>query len=232
MTRVVIHQPDFAPYLGFFHRFLAADLYVVLDHAQFVQNTSRAWTHRDKIKTPQGERWLSLSVEKALLGTPIKEVTLSRTRDWRQDNLRLIEENYRKAKHFDEVFPEIERLYEQPIERLADFNLSFIAWMMDAFDVRIPWLLSSSLEPVGQRNEMLVDILRKVDARTYLSGVGARAYLEEDVLKSAGIEVLWQDFRHPVYPQLHGAFVPGLSGLDMLLNCGLPGSRRILRGEQ
>ena len=64
MKVVVIHQPDFLPYLGFFHRLLHADLFVLLDHVQFVTNGSRSWTHRDKIKTAQGERWLTVGVKK------------------------------------------------------------------------------------------------------------------------------------------------------------------------
>ena len=68
----VIHQPDFLPWPGFFHRLLRADLYIALDHVQFVTGTSRSWTHRDRIKTTSGPRWLSLSTQKAPLDTPIR----------------------------------------------------------------------------------------------------------------------------------------------------------------
>ena len=50
---VVIHQPDFMPYLGFFHRLLLADIYIVLDNVQYVRG-SRTMTSRDKIKTVRG----------------------------------------------------------------------------------------------------------------------------------------------------------------------------------
>ena len=56
---VVIHQPDFMPYLGFFDRLLKAELYVVFDNVQYVRG-SRAWTSRDKIKTSKGEKWISV----------------------------------------------------------------------------------------------------------------------------------------------------------------------------
>lgn len=231
MSRVVvIHQPDFAPYLGFLHRFLKADLYIALDHVQFVQHTSRAWTHRDKIKTPRGERWLTLSVQKTPRETPIDAVELSTTRDWRRENLDLIRENYRTASGFAEIFPWIEQLYSFSTNRLADFNLSVIAALMDAFDVRIPTVRSSTLSPAGRKNELLVDLLVKVGASVYISGVGARAYLDETRFRDAGIEVRWQDFEHPAYPQLHGAFIPFLSSFDVLLNCGIEGSRALLRG--
>jgi hypothetical protein len=68
-----------------------------------------------------------------------------------------------------------------------------------------------------------------VGATRYLSGTGARDYMAPDLFRDAGIEVLWQDFTHPVYPQLFGEFVPYLSALDALFNCGVQGARELLR---
>jgi hypothetical protein len=233
MTKtVVIHQPDFIPYLGFFHRFLSADLYLVLDHVQFVNGTSRAWTHRDKIKTPKGAQWLSVSVQKMPRDTPINQVALSDAVDWRSDNLRLLEANYQQTPFYEEVMPSVRRLYAEPSRMLVDFNLSSIRMLMSLLDVERPMVLSSNLAPQGVRNELLVNLLRKVGAGRYLSGVGARDYMDESLFTAAGIEVLWQDFRHPVYPQQFGKFEAYLSTIDVLFNCGVEESRRLLRGEQ
>ncbi|MEI7605795.1 MAG: WbqC family protein [Rhodospirillaceae bacterium] len=226
---VVIHQPDFAPYLGFFHRFLQADLYIVLDHVQFVTGTSRSWTHRDKIKTPAGEKWLTLSVRKAPLDTPINRVELSDAVDWAGGNLNLLRQNYRRAAFFGEIMPLVEALYRDPPPLMADFNLRSINLLADLFDVRIPQVRSATLDPQGSKNALLVDLLRKVEATRYISGVGARDYMDTAVFAAAGIEVVWQDFRHPVYPQQFEGFVPYLSSLDVLFNCGIDGARRLLR---
>jgi len=226
---VVIHQPDFVPYLGFFHRFLHADFYIALDHVQYVNGSSRAWTHRDKIKTAQGEKWLTISVKKAPRDTAINQIELSTDTDWRQDNLRLLEQNYRKTPCYNELMPEIERLYARPFHLLRDFNMASIEMLMDMLDVRIPWMWSSSLDPVGTKNELLVDLLQKVSATHYLSGVGARDYFQPEPFTKAGIEVIWQNFTHPVYAQQFGEFAPYLSTLDVLFNHGITASREILR---
>jgi hypothetical protein len=227
LKRIAIHQPDFVPYLGFFHRFLEADCYVALDHVQFVQ--SGGWTHRDKIKTRQGAKWLTISVRKAPFGTAINQIELSTNIDWRTENLRMLADSYRQAPYFNEIYPGIENLYRQDCSRLSEFTLQFIEWMMDAFDVRIPHVLSSSLDPQGRKNEMLVDILGKLGATDYVSGVGARDYFDPAPFEQADIRVSWQNFTHPVYPQLHGEFIPYLSSLDLLFNCGIEQSRAILR---
>lgn len=225
---VVIHQPDLLSYLGFFHRFLGADLYVALDHVQFVNGTSKSWTHRDQIKTPRGPKWLTVSVRKAPRDTPINLIELSDT-NWRRENLSLVRENYAGASHFEEVFSELETLYALPCARLVEFTTASIDMLLRLFEIAIPRVLSSSLQPVGQSNDLLVDILRKVGATHYLSGVGARAYFDPRPFARAGIEVIWQDFKHPVYPQLHGGFVPYLSSIDLLFNCGIEESKGILR---
>lgn len=228
---VVIHQPDFAPYLGFFDRFLRSDLYIVLDHVQFVSGTSRSWTHRDKIKTPAGEKWLTLSTRKAPRDTPINRIELSDTTDWASDNLNLLEANYHRSPFYAEIMPQIRALYAKPPRLLAEFNLRSIEWLMDALDVRIPFVLSSTLDPQGSKNELLVDLLGKVGATHYLSGTGARGYMDESVFAAADIAVVWQSFEHPVYPQQFDGFIPYLSTIDVLFNCGIAGARRLLRGE-
>lgn len=228
---VVIHQPDFLSYLGFFHRFLHADLYVALDTAQFVTNTSRSWQNRDKIKTPQGERWLTVSVEKPSGYAAIKDVLLSERVDWRKDNLNLLSQNYRKAPFYSEIWPEVEALYAVPARRMMDFTLESIKRLNRLFAIDIPVVLASELDPQGKSNELLVDILKKAGATTYLSGLGAKAYYDPRPFDEAGIAVKWQEFRHPVYPQLHGAFIPGLSSIDLLFNCGIEKSRQILRSS-
>jgi hypothetical protein len=225
---VVIHQPDFLPWLGFFDRLRKADLYIALDHAQFVSGTSRSWTHRDRIKTAAGPRWLSLSVRKAPLGTPICEVRLVPDRRWRDDNLNLLRESYQRAPYFGEIFPRVQALYEGSQERLAEMTLDSLDLLCAMLGVSVERRLSSAMSPSGTNNEMLVDLLRKAGATRYLSGQGARAYFRAEPFAQAGIEVQWQAFSHPVYPQGHGAFVPMLSAIDMLFNCGIDESRRIL----
>lgn len=225
---VVIHQPDFLPYLGFFHRFLNADLWVVFDNVQFLNN-SKSWHNRDKIKTPQGEKWLTVSVQKCHQKTPINEVLLADSLDWRNDNINLIRQNYQKAPFFYEIFPGIEELYASKDIKMLDFNLRSIDLLLNFFNIKIERLYASKLNPEGSKNELLIDIVKKVQATTYLSGIGAKSYIEIDKFKTAGIDVVYQNFVHPAYPQLHGDFIPYLSAIDLLFNCGIEESRKIIR---
>ena len=223
--RVVIHQPDFLPYLGFFDRLRDCDLFILLDHVQY---TKGGWHNRDRIKTAHGPRWLTVPVQSPTFQA-IAEVTLSPGPDWPGRHLRQLTEAYREAPAFHETMLSLEGVYLDPPAKLVEFNARGLTWLMEAFGIKVPIVWSSTLEPRGRSNEMLVDLLKKVGATEYLSGVGARAYFDPDVFERAAMPVLWQDFRHPVYPQEHGDFVPYLSSLDLLMNVGRNGARRILR---
>jgi len=224
---VVVHQPDFLPHLAFFHRFLSADCYIALDNVQFV-HSNRGWTHRDKIKTPRGAQWITVSVKRASRDAAINTIELSDT-DWRADNLNLLRQNYRQAPYFEEIIAELEGLYATQCTLLVDFTLASIRMLMRLMDTPIPIILASTLSPSGSKNELLVDLIRKVEGTHYLSGVGARDYFDPVPYAAADIDVRWQEFRHPVYPQLHGEMVPFLSSVDVLFNCGVEKSRQILR---
>lgn len=225
---VVIHQPDFLSYLGFFHRLLHSDLYIVLDDVQFVKSNN-SWTHRDKIKTQNGEQWLTINVKKASRDTNINEILFSDTINWKKQNLDLLKQNYRKAEYFDEIFPYLEKLYSHDYERLSEFNMASILMLMELFDIKIDVVYSSTLKTTQTKSERLVEILTQVDATHYLSGVGARDYHKDEPFDNAGLKVVWQEFQHPIYPQLHGEFIPYLSSIDILFNCGIEKSREILR---
>jgi len=225
---IVIHQPDLLPYLGFFHRLLLADVYVVLNTVQYAK--SGGWMNRDKIKTPNGEKWFTAAVEKNSLGTRICDVLLSESVDWRKKNISQFRENYKGAPHFADIFPEVEALYSLQYKRLQDFNLASIRMLMRMFDIKTDIIMADSLHVAGKSNELVANIVQSLGAHRYLSGMGACDYFDPTVFRERGIEVIWQDFNHPVYPQLYGEFIPSLSSIDLLFNCGIIKSRSILRG--
>jgi hypothetical protein len=218
MIRVCIHQPDFAPYLGFFDRLLDVDVFIVLDDAQFVQ--SGGWHHRDKIKSRQGANWLTLSVQKCPLRTPINHVLLSTKTDWRRNNLNLIADSYASAPCFAEMFPLLQELYLRPHAKLVDMNLALLDFAYGLLDLKPNVILSSEIGVASARNQRLIDLIKAVGGTHYLSGTGALAYLEPKLFEEAGIGLTIQSFKHPVYPQLHGPFLSHLSCLDLFLNCG------------
>lgn len=230
---VVIHQPDFMPYLGYFDRLLHADTLVVLETVQFERGSHR-FMNRDKIKTERGDQWFNLCIKKTARDTAIKDIELvDDGGKWKKNNLGLFHQHYRKAPFYKEILPYLEKLYARDDKLFWTFSFASIEMLMDLFDVHPEVIFSSDINPQGKNNDLIVDIMHKVGATRYLSGVGAEDYFDPKVYEEAGIEVIWQDFKHPTYPQQYPelGFIPYLSSLDLLFNCGIEQSRKILRGE-
>lgn len=226
---VVIHQPDFMPYLGFFQRLITADIYIVLDNVQYVRG-SRTQTSRDKIKVFNGEKWINVGIQKPVYKSRIDEIYLLKDNSWKERSLNLIKENYRKADYFEEVYPYIEKLYSVKCNKMVDFNMASINMLTELFGIEnIEIKYASQLSVTGKSNELIINLVKAVGCHRYLSGVGAKNYYIPELYEQAGIEVVWQKFEHPVYKQQFDEFIPYLSSIDLLLNCGIECSREIIR---
>ncbi len=221
---VAIHQPNFLPWLGYFDRMVHADLFVLLDHVQFER---RNYQNRTLIRLEGEARWLTvpvvqLSQKECIVEKRVDNPAEETTRWWGPNSFNTLRYAYRKAPHFEEYAPRLKAMLETRWEKLVDLNIATLEFARDALGIRTPMIRSSTLAVEGQRSELLLDICRKVGATAFLGGMGgSRGYLDKDAFDAAGMGVVWQEFRHPVYAQCGGApFTPGLSVLVVLFNCG------------
>lgn len=224
MTVVAIHQPNFLPWLGYFHKLLNCDVFIFLDDAQFPRGKS--FSSRVSIKAPGGPVWLTVPVRGKGDLSPIKDVLTADTIDWQRKHLRTLESCYARAAYFKELFPMIQQIYQLNCSKLADFNINLIKALAGFLSAPAQLVRSSDL---GVKNsgslDHLIKLVKSVSGTKYLTGTGKGSfrYLDEEAFKQEGIEVLYQHFVHPVYSQQWGEFVPNLSAIDLLFNCGTGG---------
>lgn len=229
---VAIHQPHFLPWLGYLHRMAGADLFVLLDHVQFER---RNYQNRTQIRIDGTPRWLTVPViqrsQKERITEKLVDNRLGGARPWAASHYSTLRHAYASARYFGQYAGELRRIFDARWQRLVDLNQACLDLLREAFGIRTPLLRSSELAVGGARGDLILDICRAVGADTLLGGLGgSRGYLDAQAFARAGVRIEFQRFAHPVYPQCGAApFVPGLSSLDMLLNCG-PRSRELLRG--
>jgi hypothetical protein len=215
---VVVLQPGYLPWLGFFDQMRRADVFVYYDDAQYDKH---GWRNRNRIKTHSGPLWLTVPVRHSGAVLPkILDVEIDRRTPWARKHVTSVRQAYARAPFLHRYLPEFEALLEREWTRLVDLDLACVDLMSRWFGVRPHVERSSSLGIGGERSERLVNICQRFGAATYVSGDAAQAYLDVELFERHGIAVEWQRYGHPTYPQLHGAFVPYLSALDLLLNCG------------
>ncbi len=220
--RVAIHQPHYLPWLGYVAKWAAADRFVFLDTVQYEKN---GWQNRNRIKTRDGPRWLTVPVH-ARLGTAIRDVTLDAVQPWPGRHLRAIELAYARAPHLARYHDDLRAFYARAWDRLAPLAAASAAWLARALGVTAPVTLASELDlgpaagAEADATARLVAVCRAVGADTYLAGQHGAGYMDLAPFRAAGIAVEAQAYAHPVYTQLHGEFVTSLSALDLLLTHG------------
>jgi hypothetical protein len=214
---VVIHQPDFLPYLGFFHRLLHCDHFIILDHVQLLK---RGWHHRDMIKGPGGKHWLTVPIKRSSTRPPINEAVIDYSANWVEKHLKTISHFYKRTPFFNSLYPRLEEVYQRNYQMLVDLNIALLDLFNDFFSISVETTMSSSLEMQSRKSALILELVQAVNGTHYLSGDGARDYLDPALFADSGIQLLWQDFHHPVYRQLHGNFIAHLSCLDFAMNCG------------
>ena len=228
---MVVLQPGYLPWLGFFDQMFRADVFVYYDDVQYDKH---GWRNRNRIKTAQGPQWLTVPVRHHGLGSPrILDVEIDNRGPWARKHAASIRHAYARAPYLDTYMPAIDDILSRGWSRLVDLDVTLVGAMAAMLGLVPTVARSSELDIHGARSDRLLRICQHFAARTYLSGDAAKEYLDVALFERHGIAVEWQHFSHPVYPQQHGAFIPSLSALDLLLNCG-PESRRVLegRGEQ
>lgn len=224
--KLVVLQPSYLPWLGFFDQYDWSDTFVLYDDVQYDKN---GWRNRNRILTANGPAWLTVPVR--VTGQnfpPILDVAIDNTKDWRRKHKLSLEQAYRKAPFFSMVQPALAAVLDQEWENLLELDIAMLRALVGLLGMEWKVLRSSELGVPGQRTDRLIGLCRKLGATEYLTGDAARSYLDESAFRDLGVQVHWHGYVHPEYRQRTGDFVPYMSVVDLLFHHG-PESRGILR---
>ena len=216
---VTIHQPEHLPWLGFFDKMRQADVFVMLDSTQFVKDD---FQNRNRIKTSKGSTWLTVPVfKKGRSNQLLVDTDICNDRNWRNKCWNPIYQNYREAPYFAEHKLFFEELYAKKWSKLVELNIEIIQYLALQLGVKTKLVRASELG-VYEKGSTKVNltICRLLEADVYLSGKYGKEYLDETQFEEHNIKVKYQDFQHPIYPQLWGEFLSHMSTIDLLFNCG------------
>ncbi len=224
-------QPYFIPFPGFFVRASLVDRFVLLDSVQFPRGFT--WLRRNRLKGKDGTLWLSVPIKRKGMGfRPISEVEIFYGENWIRKHLLSIKHSYLHAPYFDEIFPEVERIYRRYHKKLLNFNFEFLHLIREKFYFRDNYLLQSNLGVEGKKEGLLLSLAEKLGAEEVLLNKEARSHLNLDFLIKEGLKIRFFEYRFPVYPQLWGDFIKDLSSLDILFNLGPAAARHIFKYQR
>ncbi|MEA2283975.1 MAG: hypothetical protein QOJ21_18 [Solirubrobacteraceae bacterium] len=223
--RVAIVQSSYIPWKGYFDLINVADEFILLDDAQY---TRRDWRNRNRIKTSDGVRWLTIPVmAKGGYHQRVEEVRIATSR-WRERHWRGISQAYARAPCFEHYRDRIGSLYlDRADERLSDVNRCFLEAICRELGITTPFSWSSDHGvPPGDPSERLAALVAAVGGTEYVSGPSARSYLRLEPFEERAIEVSYFDYgEYPEHRQCHGPFEHHVSALDLLFNTGAEARR-------
>ncbi len=224
---VSIHQPQFLPWLGYFDKIERADIFVLLDNVQFKKNE---WQNRNKIKTAQGWQWLTVPVTYQYPQL-INEVEINSRNKWQHRQRQSILSNYKKAPFWSALEGFFDEIYSSEWKYISTLNIHVVRGLAGLLGIETPIFIASEIGTFPEDpDERLISITNHFGADTYLAGSGGRGYMDLEKYERNGIQVLFQDFTHPEYRQLFGAFEPFMSVIDLIFNHG-DESLQIIRGK-
>ena len=218
---VVILQPSYIPWRGYFDQIRRADLFIFYDDVQYDKH---GWRNRNQIKTAQGKQWLTIPVHSKGVteGIPIKDVKIDWSKPWAKNHLKALKISYNKTPHFADYSAWLDVIFARRDEFLADFTIALTIELTRklGFD-HTRFMRSSEIPGVdGQKTARLIQILKHVGATHYISGPSARDYIEDEQFDAAGITLEYMEYAYPEYPQLYPPFDPYVTVLDLMFMVG------------
>ena len=223
---IAIHQPNYLPWLGYFHKIARAERFIFLDRAQFAKGS---YTNRVQIGRDGAARWLTQPIRQRL-GQPIADVEFADPA-WPGKHLDALRGAYAGAPAFSEIWPALNDIYALcPATDLAAANAHLIVALAGRLEIATAFVVESALETGDSRGDdrLIALIDACASGATYLSGEGGQKYQDPAKFAAAGIELVYTDFTHPIYDQCGAPFVPGLSLVDVLFNLGWEQTSRLI----
>ncbi len=228
--RIAVVQSNYIPWKGYFDLIGSVDEFVLFDDAQF---TRRDWRNRNRIKTADGLKWLTVPVvTKGKYGQAVKDTRISDP-SWREKHWKSLYHAYSKAPCFSQFAARIEEVYQDASdEHLSQINQRFLTAICGilGIDTKITWSMDYGV--TGQKSERLIDLCGGAGATEYLSGPSARAYLDESLFEEAGVDVIWMEYDgYPEYDQLYPPFAHRVTILDLIFHTGTGAPDHMLSGS-
>jgi hypothetical protein len=222
------HQPQYLPYIGFFNKIAKADIFVLVDNIQFTRKT---WQQRTLIKSDNKPVYLTIPVKKhGKFGQWINEVEIIDD-GWRKKHWKSISLSYNKTPYFHLYKVDLEAFYKKEWLLLNDFCSALLRYLINAIGLKFKKIYTSTeLNITGEKTDLLIDICRKAGCDTYLSGSGARAYVQEEKFKAAGLNHVINDYTPIPYTQYGSQFLEGMAIIDVMFMYG-PKTMDVIKGD-
>jgi len=226
MQILTAHQTAYLPYCGLIHKISLCDTFCAFNE---VTMSNDDWERRQYIKVANGITLLTVPLKmKGYRDKKISEIEVDNSQNWQKKHFQSIKFAYMKAKYFKEYEPFLLRFYSMEWQYLVDLNEYFLKWVLDLLQIKVEFAKASDFHFEGQKSDLVLDMCKKLGADIYIFGSQGKNYADKEAFEQAGIKLYFQQYNHPVYPQLWGNFIHNMSVIDLLFNVGAKKAKQII----
>ena len=226
MSNVVIHQPEYFPWINLFFKMLKCDKFILLDSVQY---SRRSFQNRNILGKDGIFFYITVPIKYASRDTLIRDIKIDNSKKWINDHIKNFHYCYKKTKFFKPVITLIETEYHKYYQYLNELNQGLIKALARKMEIKCDFFSSTELKAVGQKSELILDLCEKTNALKYITGFGSRSYLDEEKFKKKKIEINYLKLENFIYFQENSKkkFIKDLSILDYLFNLGFDELKKI-----
>lgn len=229
MKKVGIHQVNYFPWIGYFNKMAKSDVFIYLDE---VQLTDRGYSQRAPVINIEGKAsYLTVSVEKkGHRDKKFSEILLNQDFDWKEKQKNFLKGNYAKHSYYSETMELFEEILDRNYNTLLEMTLASVEAIKIRLGIDTKTVLQSSLvyDRSMKKSELMLELTKAISGEVYLSGNGARKYMDIGEFERENVKVQFQKFAPFSYSQYRQKqFVSSLSVLDIFFNMGFEGTKQL-----
>ena len=219
MTKILIHQPEYLPWIHLFEKISNCEKFVILDKVQY---NRRSFQNRNKIKTIKGSRWLTVPLKYQERETLISDILIDNSKNWQEQHLRLIEQSYKDCEYFNTLFSKLEETINNKYKYLINLNIDLLKLISNILGLKCEILLQSDLNIISKKSNLILDICKALNCSTYITGIGSKNYLNLNDFNKFKINIEFLEPNKILYKQNFNeqGFINNLSIIDSIFNRG------------
>jgi len=227
MSSIVIHQPEYFPWINFFFKMIKCDKFIFLDNVQYLR---RSFQNRNIIGNNNRSFYITVPIKHTSRDTLIREIEIDNSKKWIEEHIKNLHNCYKKTKFFKDIIDLIENEYSKNYKYLNELNQGIIKMLAKNMKMKCEFFSSTDLKVDGKKSELIFNICEKVGALKYITGTDSANYLDEIKFKRKGIEITYLKKKEMIYLQKNSEkkFIKDLSVLDFLFNVGFEGFKKII----
>ena len=212
-----------------FSKIYKSDKFIYLNDS-YVHKKNLDYLNRSLFLSNHKKKYFSIPIKKNFQTQKILKLKIDNSKEWVRDFLNFINANYNECEFFNEGYSIIQSIKNKNFDFLIDLNIFLITKILKKLNINKKIYFSSEFQIKSKSTERIIDLVKSVNGEIYLTGSGSYNYLDQSKFKKANIKIEFNEINHPVYNQKNSdLFIPGLSILDLIMNCGLKKTEKLIK---